>query len=110
MAPLKHSDGLFSSSAGVGRVRLFSQFRTKLFLLALLLVVPALGLVFHSNFQQRRIEKDRARESAVAISRLGANAYVVKPTDFQQVLEAIKQLGLFWAELNEPPITIRRKA
>jgi PAS domain S-box-containing protein len=34
--------------------------------------VPALGLVLHSSFQQRRIEKERVRESAVAISRLAA--------------------------------------
>jgi PAS domain S-box-containing protein len=37
-----------------------------------LLVVPAFGLVLHSSLQQRRIEKERARESAVAISRLAA--------------------------------------
>jgi CheY-like chemotaxis protein len=35
--------------------------------------------------------------------RLGANAYVVKPVDFQQFSEAIKTIGKFWAVLNEPP-------
>ena len=34
---------------------------------------------------------------------LGVNAYVVKPIDFQQFIDAIKQLGLFWAVVNEPP-------
>lgn len=34
---------------------------------------------------------------------LGANAYVVKPVDFQAFIEAVKHLGLFWAMLNEPP-------
>jgi CheY-like chemotaxis protein len=34
---------------------------------------------------------------------LGVNAYVVKPIDFRQFVLAIKQLGLFWAVLNEPP-------
>jgi len=34
---------------------------------------------------------------------LGANAYVVKPVDFEQFQEAVRQLGLFWAVLNEPP-------
>ncbi len=34
---------------------------------------------------------------------LGANAYVVKPVDFGQFVEAVKQLGVFWAVLNEPP-------
>ena len=35
--------------------------------------------------------------------KLGVNAYVVKPVDIQQFLEAIRKLGLFWALLNEPP-------
>ena len=35
--------------------------------------------------------------------RLGVNAYVVKPVGFEQFVEAIKQLGMFWAILNEPP-------
>src|SRR5918996_760689 len=64
-SPLKDSNGLYGSPACAGRARIFSQFRTKLFLLVLLLVVPAFGLVLHSSFQQRRIEKERARESAV---------------------------------------------
>jgi CheY-like chemotaxis protein len=34
--------------------------------------------------------------------RLGANAYVVKPVDFQQFTEAIRTVGMFWAVLNEP--------
>ena len=33
----------------------------------------------------------------------GANAYVVKPVRFQEFLEAVRQLGAFWALLNEPP-------
>lgn len=34
---------------------------------------------------------------------LGANAYVVKPVDFEQFADAVKQVGAFWAVLNEPP-------
>ena len=34
---------------------------------------------------------------------LGANAYVVKPVDFQYFMEAVKQVGVFWAVLNEMP-------
>ena len=34
---------------------------------------------------------------------LGANAYVVKPVGFEQFSDAIRQLGVFWAVLNEPP-------
>jgi CheY-like chemotaxis protein len=35
--------------------------------------------------------------------RLGANAYVVKPVDITQFMEAIKVLGQFWAVINQPP-------
>ncbi len=34
---------------------------------------------------------------------LGVNAYVVKPVDFKQFVDAVSQIGLFWAVLNEPP-------
>ena len=34
---------------------------------------------------------------------LGANAYVVKPVDFQQFVDAVRQVGVFWAVVNEPP-------
>ena len=35
---------------------------------------------------------------------LGANAYVVKPVDFKEFMDAIKHLGVFWALINELPI------
>jgi CheY-like chemotaxis protein len=34
---------------------------------------------------------------------LGVNAFVVKPVNFQEFVDAIKQVGAFWAVLNEPP-------
>ena len=45
-----------------------------------------------------REEKDLARSY-----RLGVNAYVVNPVAFRDFLEAIRELGIFWAILNEPP-------
>ncbi len=33
----------------------------------------------------------------------GVNAYVVKPVDFQDFIKAVKELGVFWAAINEPP-------
>ena len=34
---------------------------------------------------------------------LGVNAYVVKPVDFGEFMKAVKQVGIFWAAINEPP-------
>jgi len=42
--------------------------------------------------------------------RLGVNAYVVKPVHFHEFVEAVKELGVFWAVINEaPPGSIRHK-
>ncbi|MEX5218325.1 MAG: response regulator [Nitrospiraceae bacterium] len=45
-----------------------------------------------------REERDLAESYA-----LGANAYVVKPVEFHQFLKAVKELGIFWGVINEPP-------
>jgi CheY-like chemotaxis protein len=36
--------------------------------------------------------------------KLGVNSYIAKPVDFDQFVEAIKNLGLYWLLLNQPPI------
>jgi CheY-like chemotaxis protein len=43
-------------------------------------------------------EKDMMRSY-----QLGVNAYVVKPVDFHDFVNAVKELGIFWAVINEPP-------
>ena len=35
--------------------------------------------------------------------RLGVNAYVVKPVKFSEFVDAVKELGIFWELINEPP-------
>jgi CheY-like chemotaxis protein len=46
----------------------------------------------------------------VASYTLGVNAYVVKPVDFHEFVNAIKELGIFWAVINEPPPgSVRKK-
>lgn len=42
--------------------------------------------------------------------KLGVNAYVVKPVNFQEFVKAVKQLGVFWVLLNErPPGSIKKQ-
>lgn len=41
---------------------------------------------------------------------LGINAYVVKPVNFSKFIEVVRVLGIFWAVINEPPITIPSKS
>jgi CheY-like chemotaxis protein len=43
-------------------------------------------------------EKDMMRSY-----KLGVNAYVVKPVDFHEFVNAVKELGIFWAVINKPP-------
>jgi CheY-like chemotaxis protein len=45
----------------------------------------------------------REERDLVESYRLGVNAYVVKPVDFTQFVTAVKQVGMFWAVVNEPP-------
>src|SRR5271156_5716307 len=39
----------------------------------------------------------------VASYKLGVNGYVVKPVDFHEFVNAIRELGIFWAIINQPP-------
>jgi len=39
----------------------------------------------------------------LASYRLGVNAYVVKPVEFHEFVNAVKELGMFWAIINQPP-------
>jgi CheY-like chemotaxis protein len=49
-------------------------------------------------------EKDMMRSYT-----LGVNAYVVKPVDFHEFINAVKELSMFWALINEPPPGSMRK-
>ena len=49
------------------------------------------------------ITSSREEQDLVKSYQLGVNAYVVKPVDFQQFISCVKEVGCFWAILNEPP-------
>jgi CheY-like chemotaxis protein len=48
------------------------------------------------------LTSSREENDLVTSYHLGANAYVVKPVEFDSFITAVSQLGVFWAELNEP--------
>lgn len=49
------------------------------------------------------LTSSREEQDLVKGYRLGTNAYVVKPVDFNEFVNAIKGLGLFWGIVNQPP-------
>jgi len=56
------------------------------------------------------LTSSREDKDMVASYKLGVNAYVVKPVDFHEFVNAIKELGVFWAVINEPPPgSVRKK-
>lgn len=55
------------------------------------------------------LTSSKEEKDMVASYKLGVNAYVVKPVDFHEFVNAIKELGVFWAVINEPPPGSARK-
>ena len=56
------------------------------------------------------LTSSREEKDLIDSYQLGVNAYVVKPVGFQEFIDAVRNLGLFWAVLNEPPPMRSRKA
>jgi len=55
------------------------------------------------------LTSSREERDLVESYRLGANAYVVKPVGFEQFVEAVREVGVFWAILNErAPGSVRK--
>lgn len=49
------------------------------------------------------LTSSREEKDMVSSYQLGVNAYVVKPVEFHEFVNAIRELGVFWALINEPP-------
>jgi CheY-like chemotaxis protein len=54
------------------------------------------------------LTSSREEQDLIKSYALGVNAYVVKPVDFKEFIEAVKQLGVFWAVINEAPPLINK--
>jgi len=49
------------------------------------------------------LTSSREEQDIITSYDLGVNAYVVKPVEFDAFIEAVEQLGVFWALINERP-------
>lgn len=49
------------------------------------------------------VTSSREERDLVESYKLGVNAYVVKPVNFHEFVDAVKELGAFWGVINEPP-------
>jgi len=65
---------------------------------------PTLKMIPVVMLTSSRQEQDLVRSYA-----LGVNAYVVKPMKFQDFVDAVKQLSVFWAVINEVPQNLHAK-
>jgi two-component system response regulator len=56
------------------------------------------------------LTSSREERDIVKTYQLGVNSYIVKPVDFDQFTESVRELGYYWLLLNQPPVMTRAAA
>lgn len=54
------------------------------------------------------LTSSREERDIIESYQLGVNSYIVKPVDFEQLTEAVGQLGQYWLRVNQPPMADER--
>ena len=49
------------------------------------------------------LTSSKEQSDVIASYQLGVNSYIVQPVNFEQFSQSVRELGLFWLLLNQPP-------
>lgn len=90
------------ADAAESQLPLFSRFRTRLLWLVLILIVPAFLLVLLAGVHQRKMERKRVRESAVALSEIAAAHQAQFIRNTKQLLATLSELKFLVLATNAP--------